>query len=545
MENPMGEAEDQAALERIEYAEKRLVAMQELGLDTASLLSQLYNARFRVQAGASGEVEALCKEVLATARRMVDGDEPPSPRRPTWHQPESRDEESTVADEPGIFIEPNIAMSPGDAAEPSITISPGDAAEPSITMSPGDAAEPSIAMSPGDAAEPSELMGPQSGAESYPPQVEQMVQQRVVEAVIAIQETMREEMRKSLDAMRAEFQQSQKKDTALIVIPAGAQTPVWSGKLGEALDHFVNKANDGPLEGCETSMRKLSDALSLLGDPSASKPSSLEKDYSPDVGQGSHPATPAVEPDRRTKPGAVRGQDITEHDTTHVYHDHPTRKEMTNVAASVQTEANLQAVMSAKTERIMAAVHAASEKTIGEETLRRLVNEEVIQQLKDREPSGMGSSLEPMMVFDPDQVRTLVEEEVNKRVEKLSQLKDHESSGMGSSLEPMMVFDPDQVRTLVEEEVNKRMAQLPPPPTASPTAPASETLSDAEWHQKLVQFLPDVLKNEDVRQRLIALVALEAVANPGALGELTGLRGFLRRELRRAVEDVARDTQPA
>ena len=48
-----------------------------------------------------------------------------------------------------------------------------------------------------------------------------------------------------------------------------------------------------------------------------------------------------------------------------------------------------------------------------------------------------------------------------------------------------------------------------------------------------------------MRRALFSLIAPEAVANPGALGEVTGLRSFLRHELSLAAEELARDAQPA
>ena len=47
------------------------------------------------------------------------------------------------------------------------------------------------------------------------------------------------------------------------------------------------------------------------------------------------------------------------------------------------------------------------------------------------------------------------------------------------------------------------------------------------------------LADHQVRQRILGLVAVEVVANPGALGELTGIRAFIRREIRQAAEEVA------
>jgi hypothetical protein len=48
-----------------------------------------------------------------------------------------------------------------------------------------------------------------------------------------------------------------------------------------------------------------------------------------------------------------------------------------------------------------------------------------------------------------------------------------------------------------------------------------------------------MLSDDTVRQSLFAVLAMEAVSKPGALGELTGLRAFLRRELAHAAEELS------
>jgi citrate lyase gamma subunit len=66
-----------------------------------------------------------------------------------------------------------------------------------------------------------------------------------------------------------------------------------------------------------------------------------------------------------------------------------------------------------------------------------------------------------------------------------------------------------------------------------------------DFRATLLRLLPDLLGDEAVRQKLFAVLALEAVSKPGALGELTGLRAFLRRELSRVAEDLSGKLQIA
>ncbi len=67
----------------------------------------------------------------------------------------------------------------------------------------------------------------------------------------------------------------------------------------------------------------------------------------------------------------------------------------------------------------------------------------------------------------------------------------------------------------------------------------------ADLRATLVRLLPDLLTDESVRRSLFAVMALEAVSKPGVMGELTGLRAFLKRELAHAAEELATKLQPA
>jgi hypothetical protein len=67
----------------------------------------------------------------------------------------------------------------------------------------------------------------------------------------------------------------------------------------------------------------------------------------------------------------------------------------------------------------------------------------------------------------------------------------------------------------------------------------------ADLRATLLRLLPDLLTDESVRRSLFAVMALEAVSKPGVMGELTGLRAFLKRELAHAAEELATKLQPA
>ncbi|MCK6491328.1 MAG: hypothetical protein L6R48_24010, partial [Planctomycetes bacterium] len=65
-----------SARERLELADRRLVALQESGIDTGSLVTRLRVARVALSTGQVAEAEAACEEILATIRRLADGGDP-------------------------------------------------------------------------------------------------------------------------------------------------------------------------------------------------------------------------------------------------------------------------------------------------------------------------------------------------------------------------------------------------------------------------------------------------------------------------------------
>ncbi len=54
--------------------------------------------------------------------------------------------------------------------------------------------------------------------------------------------------------------------------------------------------------------------------------------------------------------------------------------------------------------------------------------------------------------------------------------------------------------------------------------------------EALLQLLPDLLRDESVKQALFASLAIETVTKPSVLGSLTGLREFIRKELQATQE---------
>lgn len=86
---------------------------------------------------------------------------------------------------------------------------------------------------------------------------------------------------------------------------------------------------------------------------------------------------------------------------------------------------------------------------------------------------------------------------------------------------------------LVAAEVGRQLAM---------TVPVHLPPSDADLARAIARALPQALQDDAVRTELFAVLALEAAGKPGALGELTGLRRFLRREIQLAVDRQGQPT---
>jgi hypothetical protein len=93
---------------------------------------------------------------------------------------------------------------------------------------------------------------------------------------------------------------------------------------------------------------------------------------------------------------------------------------------------------------------------------------------------------------------------------------------------PGFGVDEALIRRLVEE----RLAAW------RPTPGDDLVVDDADHAAQLVRLLPQALRDPAVRAGLFAAIATEAATQPGVLAELTGLRAFLRRELRLAVDGI-------
>jgi len=149
--------------------------------------------------------------------------------------------------------------------------------------------------------------------------------------------------------------------------------------------------------------------------------------------------------------------------------------------------------------------------------------------------AGMsGAALEPMTA---EQVRRLIDESLTKRMAMVLPAM----SG-NEALERLSV---DQVKALIDESLSCRAVPAVQPAPALPAAGMPAPHTDEEWCERLVQLFPTVVQDPSVRQRLFELIAIESVSRPGVLAELTGMRRLMRRELEAVAQEMRRETAAA
>jgi hypothetical protein len=103
------------------------------------------------------------------------------------------------------------------------------------------------------------------------------------------------------------------------------------------------------------------------------------------------------------------------------------------------------------------------------------------------------------------------------------------ATAIATSATPAAVV-PADLPVLIAAEVGRQLAM---------TVPVHLPPSDSDLARAIARALPQALQDDGVRTELFAVLALEAAGKPGVLGEMTGLRRFLKRELQQAAEHLA------
>ncbi len=93
------------------------------------------------------------------------------------------------------------------------------------------------------------------------------------------------------------------------------------------------------------------------------------------------------------------------------------------------------------------------------------------------------------------------------------------------------------LRLLVRKEVTQQLGSGHPHPVGTASDAPLSAASPGLPGQR--EDLVRLLQEPGVRQQILGIVAVEALTNPGALGELTGIRAFIRAEVRKAAQEAS------
>jgi hypothetical protein len=537
---------DQAA-QHIDQLEKRLASLHDLGVDTAALRSQLAFARTRLSEGRTAEVEAICEEVTATARRLADG--------------------SVDGERPrtGRFTRDQLAQAVQDLLSQGL-----------LTKLMAE-----------------QRSGPDIRLETRLRDLDERLRNYLsseADALRAEQQVVREEMEQLRRSVGSAAPTPSADHGASAPASDSAKEPLWAARLHSILVKAIRRA-DAQASQIATIIQQLSGSLAHgstgdgLGQAVEQLRSGLTDDLRSLVAErlpGSAPAPSDGEPswaaalsttlntltERLQSAPVVAG----ETSTTEPAWSQGLRQALQAVAERLAIPAAMPVATPVITEpaepawstslrEAFAAAAARHQEVLAALARPTPPSDEVglgdrLGAAVERGLQGLGALLAPqgrratamddsnsalspvtarvvehgstrtdrMAIAPPpaDDLRRLVEREVEARLGNL-----HTTAITAQAM------NPDQVRALLAAELDRRRGG------------AIERSDVGDQRATLLRLLPELLADEGVRQSLFTVLALEAVSKPGALGELTGLRAFLKRELSHAAEELAGRLQPA
>ena len=137
-------------------------------------------------------------------------------------------------------------------------------------------------------------------------------------------------------------------------------------------------------------------------------------------------------------------------------------------------------------------------------------------------------------------LRNLVKGEVQRQLGTAAILKSPATAPISAAASTNLSLDELDLR--IRAAVRKAVDELPSG-SATSTEVRLSVPCDADLRAAIIRSMPEMLQDPAIRQQILGVVAVEAVANPGALGELTGIRAFIRAEVRHAHEQVIPQAQ--
>ncbi len=468
---------DQAA-SSIDQLENRLASLHDLGVDTAALRSQLAFARTQLHDGRVAEALGICEEVAATAKRLANGSAPAE--RPRT----------------GRFTRDQLAETLHDLLAQGMF---------------------------------AKLMaehrsGPDIRLEARLNEMDERVRAHVaheVEVLRAEQLVMRNALSAqnvATDDVRA-VSERLPGESAPVVLDS---EPAWARALSNTLQAVAERLQSAPVteSGAPAWSQGLQDALEAVAarlQPSAQSPvpSSAQPPSQPELTSGVAEPMWSV-----TLREALASAEARHQELLAAVVRSPANSSDTALGDQLATalERGLHDLGTLLAERPShRAMPITSSSDDVHEALTR-VTAKVFDHSTTRAIAHTTTRADrPAIatVSDSDLVKRLVAEEVEAHLGR-----------HGTEVFTNKNIGPDDIRALVMDEMEKARGAK------------SQRIEANDQRAVLLRLLPTMLSDDSVRQSLFAVLAMEAVSKPGALGELTGLRTFLRRELAHAAEEM-------
>ncbi len=469
---------DQAA-STIDQLENRLASLHDLGVDTAALRSQLAFARTQLNDGRVVEALDICEEVAATAKRLANGSAPAE--RPRT----------------GRFTRDQLAETLHDLLAQGMF---------------------------------AKLMaehrsGPDIRLEARLNEIDERVRAHVaheVEALRAEQQVMRDMLSSHSVATDDERPASEHVPVGSAPVVTESE-PAWVQALSNTLQAVGERLQSAPIaeSGAPAWSQGLRDALEAVAARLQSPSQPLFQPPSQPLFQP-QPTAETIEPAwSLTLREALASAEARHQELLAAVVRSPASSSETALGDQLATalERGLHDLGTLLAERpTHSAVPMASVPDDAHQALTR-ITAKVFDHSTTRtiDHTTTRANLPAVStVSDTDLVKRLVAEEVEAHLGK-----------HGTEVFTKKNIGPEDVRALVMDEMEKGRGAK------------TQRIEANDQRAVLLRLLPTMLSDDTVRQSLFAVLAMEAVSKPGALGELTGLRAFLRRELAHAAEELS------
>ena len=547
----MGDTDIRAARDRIETVEKRIAAMQDAGVDTAALRAQLAFAHHALREGRLADIEAICDEVLGAARRLAElGSRASQVRTPAHGTPvaPSRDPSTEeirkvkigraqLADEVRAAIDAEVKAQfipsvPTPAAP--VDFSPLEKRLADLESRLGEV----VVHAADAAAVAGKLQAISSRLEAIEHQPAAEVDHAAIAAIVTrtVEETMprqaselmreaiaklptRDDLHQIAETLRADLDWRLEKAAAehgwcsLVDVQTSVRKTMAEqdpgvmaggsqlGRLEIALAEFVQQSKDQQdrlIAALADKVVQRTQSLTkrmLVREPDEHKEKSgksqkrdteeLSPSLSVPTGEGSSRMA-AITGVQRTIPGTAATEPSLD----------PVPAEALD--ATRKTHGSTTLFTKRMPARVAPPEDSATPEADGGPALHDLVTAEVERALRGAAASTLG---EGMLAMESSPIQT---------------------AGPQSVATVPMVPGERDLAVLVAAEVGRQLAM---------TVPVHLPPADSDLARAVARVLPQALQDESVRTELFAVLALEAAGKPGVLGELTGLRRFLKREL--------------